>query len=217
MPVPRWLDGYHAASLPGRARARRWRLLVDLFPEIAEMRVLDLGGTPSFWESVAPRPKSVVILNLLALPSGISWVEPLVGDACDPPTELTRQEFDFVFSNSVLEHVGGYDRRRQMAMTIQDFKLPYWIQTPNRHFPIEPHWVFPFAQFLPTSCQAALGRWWPLSYVRAASWQEATETALGIELVDRAELMELFPEADILAELFGGMSKSLIAVHTVAT
>jgi hypothetical protein len=42
-------DPADAGSLSGRARERRWQELWRRFPDLAEMRVLDLGGTAHAW------------------------------------------------------------------------------------------------------------------------------------------------------------------------
>src|ERR1700730_13228763 len=94
-------------SLPGRARARRWELLLERFSDFQNMRVLDLGGTPHSWRSVPVRPAELTLINLSPYDSD-DGVRCIRGDACDPPLELAEQTFDFIYSNSVIEHVGGY-------------------------------------------------------------------------------------------------------------
>jgi hypothetical protein len=78
----------------------------------------------------------------------------VVADACtyDEPT------VDLVVSNSLIEHVGGVGPRRQLAETIRGLAPQYWVQTPYRYFPLEPHWMFPGMQFLPLNVRARLAR-----------------------------------------------------------
>jgi hypothetical protein len=44
-------DPSRPASLSGLARAKRWRVFQEAFPDLELMRVLDLGGTPGYWLS----------------------------------------------------------------------------------------------------------------------------------------------------------------------
>lgn len=60
------------------------------------------------------------------------------------------RSFDVVFSNAVIEHVGG--RRRQQAFVAECLRVgkQVFLTTPSRSFPIESHTMIPFAHWLPT-------------------------------------------------------------------
>lgn len=63
--------------------------------------------------------------------------------------------FDLVYSNSVIEHVGGHARSCDFAGMVKTLARRHWgVQTPYRYFSIEPHWLFPGLQFLPQSARA---------------------------------------------------------------
>ncbi|HEX4655360.1 MAG TPA: hypothetical protein VH274_06445, partial [Mycobacteriales bacterium] len=137
--------------LSDKTRARRWVEVQRRFPDLATMRVLDLGGTLRMWASAPVRPKHVTIVNLdprLDSPTS-DWYDVLPGDACAPDAELLDRGYDLVYSNSLLEHVGGHAKRRELATVIRDAAPLHWVQTPYRYFPIEPHWLVPGMQFLP--------------------------------------------------------------------
>jgi hypothetical protein len=214
----RLLGGWEdPGSLAARARARRWDMLLERFPDFETMRVLDLGGILPNWEGAPVRPRAVTILNLEPESRGNEWVRTVTGDACNPPDEVRSQSFDLVYSNSTLEHVGGYHQRRQLAGAALSMAPHHWVQTPYRYFPVEPHWLFPWFQLLPVPARAVLSRNWPLAreYVRSPRWprSRALDDVLEVELISRSEMAHLFPESEILAERFAGMTKSLIATR----
>ncbi len=201
----------HERSIGQQARTRRQELLSELFPDLETYRVLDLGGRLAFWERLELRPAQVIALNPLPGSASTSWFEARVGDACDPPTDLAADTFDLVFSNSTIEHVGDLERRRAFADVVRELAPRHWIQTPNRYFPIEPHWLAPGVQFLPVTGRAAFSRYWPLVHTRSPDWPSARAHAAGTELIGRRELTSLFPDSEIHEERMLGMTKSLIA------
>jgi hypothetical protein len=210
------------ASIGGKSRARRWELLARLFPDLRSYCVLDLGGTAYSWFDASVRPRRVTLLNLFESELNIrheneklpDWLSLSAGDACDPPPEIRRANFDLVFSNSLIEHVGGPARRNQLATVVKEYAPRHWVQTPYRYFPIEPHWIFPGFQFLPLAARAALSRVWPLMHTRSADWPAAVEAALDVELISVTEMRYLFPQSEIHRERIAGLTKSLIAVQT---
>jgi len=207
-------DPYNPRSLAGQARAKRGEWLVNTFPELAEMRVLDLGGRADAWESLPVRPASLVMINTREFDVPEDWpVQNIIGDACDPPAELRRERFDLVYSNSVLEHVGGHWRRERFAETVHMMADRHWVQTPNRYFPLEPHWLFPGLQFFPTAMKAWITRRWPgRYYAPTGSFQERMWWAFSVELLTKAEMQFYFPESEIQVEHVGPLPKSLIAI-----
>ncbi|WP_018830330.1 class I SAM-dependent methyltransferase [Salinispora tropica] len=202
------------SSFGAKRRARRAAWLSDTFPDLAEMNVLDLGGRVESWAKVPVRPAHVHVVNLEPLPTELpDWAEVDHADACELPKRILGRRYDLVFSNSVLEHVGGYERRRRMAEAIRELAPEYWVQTPYRYFPIEPHWVAPAMQFLPVSARVVVARKWPLAYTPGKSYEAAMRQVLTTELIGRAELRYLFPDAGIRNERLLGLTKSLIAIR----
>jgi len=205
------VDSNSSTSISDRLRARRFRTLLETFPELAEMRVLDLGGTTSFWASVPMPPAHVVLVNLSDEAVDQPWITSMVGDVCDPSDALRRERFDLVFSNSVIEHVGGHARRAQMADVVRGFSDRHWVQTPYRYFPIEPHWLFPGFQFLPTPAQARVGARWPLTWSGPVSHEQSVADAMGVELLNLTQFRHYFPDSHVSVERVVGFPKSLIA------
>jgi hypothetical protein len=200
-------------SLGEQRRQRRWGMLSAVFPEIADMRVLDLGGTPETWIRSPLRPAHVVVLNLSCLPvPAQAWIEVHAGDACAPPKALRSRSFDLVYSNSLIEHVGGDARCRQLVEVVASSAERHWVQTPYRYFPIEPHWLFPGMQFFPVSARALVAQYWPLAHARARTKAAAVRSVLAVELLSYTALAHYFPQSTIVRERVGALTKSLIAI-----
>lgn len=204
-------DADDPRSLAARARRRRFETFHRIFPDLQDLSVLDLGGTQRHWTSGAVRPRHVTVLNLENEETvSVPWIDVVLGDACDPHASVYAEKYDLVYSNSLLEHVGGYARRRELADLVRRAGRGYWVQTPYRYFPIEPHLLFPGFQFLPLPARAYLKHTWPMGWRRSAP-ENAVGDALEIELVGKTELRYLFPEAEIAFERFAGLPKSLYA------
>jgi len=198
------------------ARDRRWLELQRRFPGLGEMRVLDLGGSVLAWESAAVRPRHVTIVNADVRISATSsnWYDVVHGDACGPPESLLRKEFDLVFSNSLLEHVGGNARRRELAAVVDRFAARHWVQTPYRYFPVEPHWLVPGMQFLPLSTRVAIARRWPFGPAnRHTDPSRVVAEVASVELVTLTEMRDYFPRSEIWVERVLGAPKSLVAIR----
>lgn len=214
--------GGQGSSLSQRARDRRHRRLLESFPDLADMSVVDLGGTVDYWIRSGLRPARVVVVNLSdgALdrsdPSA-EWITAHRGDACE--FDGNGADFDLVFSNSVIEHVGGFARRQQFADRIHDLAPRHWVQTPDRYFPLEPHWGVPGLQFLPDRPRlwiATRWAWGPRGDAERSPERIAAneEECLMTDLVSATELRRLFPTSEIWSERVAGISKSLVAIGT---
>jgi hypothetical protein len=202
-------------SWGARRRRQRAAWLSETFPNLAQMSIIDLGGRVSTWERAAVRPKRVHVVNLEPPPAEIpEWAEVDHGDACALPASVASRRYDLVFSNSVLEHVGGHERRVRFAEAVHSLSDAHWVQTPYRYFPIEPHWIAPGMQFLPVAARTAVARTWPLAYTPNKSYEGALRQVLWTELVDRTQMRHYFPDSQIRTERLFGVPKSLIAFRT---
>lgn len=210
----KFADNRQVKSLATELRMKRFfmfKTLISLLPK--PLRILDLGGTQAFWESMGFTDEDNVkisILNLSKIEVTYPNFDSLVGDA-RKMSDFKDKEFDIVFSNSVIEHVGDYSQQRQMAEEIKRIGKRYFIQTPNRYFLIEPHFLFPFFQFLPLSLQVFLVSHFNVGwYKKIPDIQEARLAVTSIRLLTEKELEGLFPGATIFKEKFLGMIKSFI-------
>ncbi len=176
---------------------------------------MDLGGTASFWQKVEflNDDVKVTILNVRRESLDDPRFSSIVGDARDL-REFPDQSVDIVYSNSVIEHVGSLAEQAQMAKEVRRVGKRYFVQTPNAHFPIEPHFLVPGYHFMPLNLRAFLHTKARLGWTpREPDWDRAKELAASVRLMTFAEVTALFPEAKIYRERFGGLTKSFIAYH----
>jgi SAM-dependent methyltransferase len=145
-----------------RSRKRKLRLFLDELRPTAETTVLDVGAdelafgegdgcaTLNFFEELYPWPQRITALGLqdgAAFAARYPQVRYVQGDACALP--FADDEFDVVFSNAVIEHVGGQDRQRRLVAEALRVGRRAFLTTPNRLSPIEVHTRLPLVHWLP--------------------------------------------------------------------
>lgn len=199
-----------------RVRRKRIAFFKDLATHLPKpVRILDVGGTALFWEKMglADDPDyQVTVLNLSESESSHTNITIVVGDARGMG-EFEDGAFDVAFSNSVIEHVGGLDEQRRMAEEVIRVGRRYFVQTPNRSFPFEPHFLFPFFQFFPLALKVFLIRHFSLGwYPKIPDKEEATRAAKSVRLLNRSEIEDLFPDGNISEEKFFGLTSSFIVL-----
>ena len=122
--------------------------------------------------------------------------------------------FDIAYSNSVIEHVGGWEDQVAFAGELRRVAPRYYVQTPNRRFFVEPHLVVPFIHWLPRRLLRRLvQRFTVIGWIDRPDQAQVDAMLAGIRLLDRREFETLFPDATIIEERCLGMVKSFIAVR----
>jgi hypothetical protein len=207
-------DNRNPDSLAARMRKKRFSLFLELLASLRRpISILDVGGTQSFWEAMGFGQYDdvrVTLLNLYPQPTSLANFTSICGDA--RAMVFSNKSFDVVFSNSVIEHVGGISDQLRMAGEIQRVGIRYFVQTPNKYFPIEPHFLFPFFQFLPLNLRVWLLQHFSLGWhTRTPDPASAREQVAGVELLSRKQFSGMFPNATIVEERLGGMTKSFVA------
>ena len=190
-------------------RRRRMERFARLFAITESTTVLDLGGGPFNWSLLAPRPRLTVMDINTKTPGVRDEIVYLCGDGCD--TQLPARSFDVVFSNSVIEHVGEVNRQKQFAKECMRCGRGYYVQTPNKWFPVDPHTFLLFAHWLPKKVFNKI-MWISPRFLMSKPSQEDIEDFQNMRLLGKRDLQDLFPGAEIIRERFLGITKSLIAV-----
>lgn len=206
-------DNRRSDSLAAKLRKKRAAFFEHLIETLEKpIRILDVGGTENYWQLTGLSDidgVKIVLMNMNVLPAKLPNFVSVVGDArklCYPD-----QSFDVVFSNSVIEHVGGFLDQAHMAEEIRRVGRGYFIQTPNKYFPLEPHFLFPLFQFLPISLRVWLMVNFDLGWFSKTKDRiKARQIVKSIQLLGRSEFARLFPEASLYEEKFFGLTKSLI-------
>ena len=186
-----------ASPLAARARARRHERFFELTGLQPGMRVVDVGCGALGLRGLEPA-LDITGVDLVARPE---YAGPFVQADAAQRLPFDDGAFDLAYSSSVIEHVEP-ERRAAFAGEVRRVARGFFVQTPARSFPIEPHALLPFAHWLAPTLRRP---YWRLG--AAGSWED-------IHLLRRAEVAQLFGEP-ILAERFGGLVKSWIALRAV--
>ena len=114
----------------------------------------------------------------------------------------------------MIEHVGTLADQMQMAKEIHSVAPRYFVQTPYRNFPLEPHFHVPGWAMLPVSLRTELHRNFYLGWVRAEpDYLQAKSDIEQIRLLNVREFTALFADGVIVRERIGPLLKSLIAIR----
>jgi hypothetical protein len=114
----------------------------------------------------------------------------------------------------VIEHVGRWADMKAMADEIHRVGRHYFIQTPAFGFPIEPHFRVPFFHWLPEPLRVRLVMSRACGYYpKARSVDEAMHYIEDANILDARRFHRLFPEAEIVRERIGPLTKSFVAIR----
>jgi len=139
------------------ARQKMVELFFKTFPPTESLTVLDLGvtsendPTANFLEKLYPNLNNLTCAGV----QDSSWLEKeypgikFIKIEQGKALPFKNQEFDVVYSNAVIEHVGS--RRDQAAFIAEALRVgkAFFITTPNRWFPVETHTHIPLLHYLP--------------------------------------------------------------------
>ncbi len=208
-------------SLPYRFRQKRFQsiqpLIEAILAEKGSCRILDLGGIEHYWaiagSFLSAHDISIDLVNIEAVPVKGKQFRSFAGDASGL-SDFADMSYDLVHSNSVIEHVGTWDRMVMMAENVRRLAPRYYLQTPNFWFPLEPHFRMPFFHWLPEQLRYRIYMRKSLGFRgKAPSVDAAMRSIQGACLLDRRQMQALFPDAEIKSERLLGLTKSWMAIR----
>lgn len=208
LPLASWLSLY--------VRRKIFQIFMDAFHPMATTSVLDVGVTSDFtypqsnlFERLYPYPNQITCVgtedgsHLMQEYPGLRYIPVISGQ----PLPFKDRQFDIVFSNAVLEHVGSRGEQARFVAELRRVSKAFFVTTPNRWFPVEHHTGLPFLHYLPPSLFRALIR-----NTRYRYW--ADEANLNILTVP--EMAKLFPDTGTRIEIVRllGIGSNLVAYGT---
>jgi hypothetical protein len=199
-------------------RKRRLALFLRLMKPAPSDALLDVGGYPGCWTGQAQPVGQIDSINV----HEVRWkpedapnhrIRTLVGDGCSLP--ISDKTYDIGFSNSVIEHVGSWERQQAFAGEIRRVSKAVWVQTPAYECFIEPHYLTPFVHYLPRSVQKRVLRWFSVwGWLERPNQKTINEAVDSTRLLRKSEVKQLFPDCEILTErLLWVIPKSYIAMR----
>jgi SAM-dependent methyltransferase len=207
-------------------RRKRGILFNQLFNPTEETKILDLGGGDgTLIKNTVPFIKNIYIadINRNDLEKAKQWGFKTLELDETGKIPCSMNEYDIIFSNSVIEHVTvnkediykyttnkafrkvAFERQKIFASEIQAKCGKYYVQTPYKYFLIESHsWLPGLIVLFPRKLQFRI-----LS-ITNKFWPKKTEPDW--HLLTISDMKELFPDAIIMRERSFLFTKSLIAV-----
>ena len=187
-------DYENKKSVGSKLRAKRIAPLLLVIRSIYEKKgqvlIADIGGTEEYW-NIMPHDfleRYAVEITIINLPgikpkSDSSFFKFIYADACDL-SQFKDGWFDVAHSNSVIEHVGRWEQMVKYSCEVRRIAKNYFIQTPNYWFPIEPHCMTPFFQWLPMPM-----RIWLVMNFQLGNWAKAKSVDQAIRAIEGSRLL----------------------------
>jgi hypothetical protein len=198
-------------SLGNQFREKRFSFFLKKFNKMQKpISILDVGGKINFWKNrglAGNNDYIITIVNIEKEKSLYSNIKTKMGDATDL-SPFKDKSFDVVHSNSVIEHLYYFENQKKMASEIIRVGQKHIVQTPNKYFFLEPHYLLPFFQFIPDKLKYLILTKTKLSRLKKWDKKFASQYIEEIRLLSLKEIKVFFPSSKIYFEKFLGMNKS---------
>lgn len=215
----KWLRKFAANDIPNNVsfsfREKRYFLFSQLLKQKDKTGIiLDIGGTNYFWKQwrfLIDTDVNLILMNLEK--SAIKGYTGLKGDA-NNLLFIKEKSVEVILSNSVIEHLGGYEKQEIFAKEVTRIGKYYFVQTPAFMFPLEPHFLFPFFHWLPKKIRIFLHRNFQLGWFgKETDYEIAKMDVENIRILKKRELKCFFPNGKIITERFLFFPKSYIITN----
>lgn len=220
-------ESFSAASRAERTRVFQESFFFDEFTKLLDLGSEDGSNIAEVIKGMNLRPENVSIADIdsdaIDRGSKVHGFTPiLLKDEGKLP--FSDRYFDVVFCSSVIEHVTvpkseiwtirsskrfrerSIESQRDFAKEIERIGRQYFVQTPNRAFPLESHTWLPLVGTMPREIFV------PLMSVTNRFWPK--KSIPDFNLLDTSEMQKLFPEAKIVIERKYGFTKSIMAIKS---
>ena len=198
-------------SLGNQFREKRFSFFLNKINKLPKpVSILDVGGKINFWENrgiAGNKNYKITIVNIEKEKSNYTNINFEIGNATDL-SQFNDKSFDITHSNSVIEHLYNFENQKKMASEIVRVGKKHIVQTPNKYFFIEPHYLLPFFQFVPKKLKYFILTRTKLSRLKKWNKKFAKQYVDEIRLLNLKEMKILFPKSKIYFEKFIGMNKS---------
>jgi SAM-dependent methyltransferase len=191
-----------------------FRLFENYFQPGPDASVLDVGVTSdsqfaesNYFEKMYPYPHRITCVgtedgsHLAEQFPGLNYQRVSSGQ----PLPFADRQFDVVFSNAVVEHVGSRESQARFIAELCRVGRAFFVTTPNRWFPVEHHTGLPLLHYLPAPIHRRILRPTKYSY-----WAEEEN----LNLLTASSFRGLFPStvnATVRAVTLFGVPSNLVA------
>ena len=145
-----------AGYISGRSRSKKYSDFIATLKPSTTDTIVDVGvndqeysANDNYLEKHYPYPERITAVSQQSLnyfSERYPKVTAVIGDGLKLP--FPDRNFDIVFSNAVIEHVGGRDQQLMFMRELKRVAGRGYITTPNRFFPIEVHTRIPLLHLL---------------------------------------------------------------------
>ena len=209
-----------ASRLSFHIRLKMFRLFMEAMRPQSDTRVLDVGVTSdemfresNYFEQMYPYPENITCVgtedgsHLASRYPGLTYRQVQPGD----PLPFRDAEFDVVFSNAVIEHVGSRPAQAAFVRELCRVGRRFFMTTPNRWFPVEHHTGLPLLHYLPAPAFRALLRRTPYRH-----WSEESN----LNILTARDFAALFPSnaaVEVRTVRLAGLPSNLVAFGSSGT
>jgi hypothetical protein len=206
--------------LSQRSRRIKMELLQQWLPLRGDERILDIGSeidqhSRQVLERFPDRSKITAANirpgHLQAIAAAYPGVRTVLADARQMP--FRDREFDIVYSNAVIEHVGNLQDQQRMADEVRRVGKSWFLTTPNRWYPFEFHVRMPLISWLPPRLMWKAAKLWGYDHIQRR-YQSGNDYS-DVQLLTARQLRAMFPDSRILKPRVTFWPETLVIVGPV--